>query len=148
LHEVARIPPQHHEETQVQDADNFPTDYCSPTKFHAQFPSPTHQHRIVAMGTPVSATTNGLLADGVVIERFAQIRNASRPSILISPSRYFWHGCAGSLAEQRHEMPGLHPSPPLSLPALVWRADVQRDMSLEIDRLVAENERLKQGGSQ
>lgn len=65
----------------------YPEDYCSPQTFHRQYP---HAH------TSMNALRwelrfrhqNGLVDSGAVIERWADPK-ASRPTLLISPSRYF-----------------------------------------------------------
>ncbi len=63
-------------------ADNFPNDYVSFPQFERLHPN------VASRWEMRFRHENGLMADGVVIERRADPK-ASRPSILISPSRYF-----------------------------------------------------------
>jgi hypothetical protein len=64
----------------------FPADWCSPAEFRRQLPN-LHGSMHALRWELRFRATNGLLTDEVVIERRAD-PNASRPSLLISPSRY------------------------------------------------------------
>lgn len=62
------------------------TDYCTPTAFHGKYPN-LHSSIDSLRWELRFRAVNGLLADGVVVERRAD-PDASRPSLLISPSLY------------------------------------------------------------
>ena len=71
------------------DARDFPDDYTSQIKFHRDYPD-AHTSMDGFRWELRFRNENGLVACGAVIERFADPR-ATRPSLLISPSRYFHH---------------------------------------------------------
>lgn len=66
--------------------DDLPDDYTSVKRFHEQLPS-LHVSEEALRWELRFRKTNGLLADGVVVERKADPK-ASRAALLISPSRY------------------------------------------------------------
>lgn len=66
--------------------DHFPTDYTSVSAFHKALPTLHSSEHAIRWELRFRAE-NGLLDEGVVIERRSD-PNATRPSILISPSRY------------------------------------------------------------
>ncbi len=63
-------------------ADSFPNDYVPFPKFEREHPN------VASRWEMRFRHENSLMRDGVVIERRAD-PNASRASILVSPSRYF-----------------------------------------------------------
>lgn len=63
------------------------TDYVSPKCFHEQYPN-LHKTLDALRWELRFRHDNGLVSSGAVVERRAD-PNASRPSILISPSKYF-----------------------------------------------------------
>jgi hypothetical protein len=65
--------------------DGYPVDYCSPKAFREQLPT-LHPSMHSLQWELRSPNRERLIEDGVVIERWTE--GASRPSILISPSRY------------------------------------------------------------
>ena len=64
----------------------FPIDWCSLSRFHEQYPS-LHISKHSLNWEMRFREENGLLDEEVVIERRADPK-ATRPSLLISPSRY------------------------------------------------------------
>ncbi len=66
--------------------DNFPADWCAFRQFRKQLPT-LHASDDSLRWELRFREQNGLLAESVVIERRAD-PSASRPAILISPSRY------------------------------------------------------------
>ncbi len=67
--------------------DEFPQDWTSPKGFHDAYPN-VHTSMDSLRWELRFRHDNGLIRDGVVVERRADPR-ATRPSLLISPSRYF-----------------------------------------------------------
>lgn len=63
------------------------TDWLPPMAFHRQFPN-VHASKDSLYYELKHRCANGLIEDGVVVERNSN-PNSSRPSLLISPSRYF-----------------------------------------------------------
>lgn len=68
-------------------ADNFPPDWMSLKRFIRAYPN-LYSSEHSARWEMRHRHQNGLIRDSVVVERRAD-PNASRPSLLISPSRYF-----------------------------------------------------------
>lgn len=66
---------------------DLPQDWMPPKAFHDAYPN-LHTSMDSLRWELRFRADNGMLADGVVLERRAD-PNANRPSLLISPSRYF-----------------------------------------------------------
>lgn len=67
-------------------ADNLPADWCTFRAFRKELPN-LHPSDDSLRWELRFRAKNGLLADGVVIERRAD-PGANRPTLLLSPSRY------------------------------------------------------------
>lgn len=66
--------------------DTLPPDWCPPSEFRRQLPT-LHRSMESLRWELRHRHDNGLVADGVVIERYTH-PTANRPSLLISPTRY------------------------------------------------------------
>ena len=69
------------------ERDDYPDDYRSPVLFNTHYPE-AHASLDALRWELRHRHANGLIEDGVVLERYSH-PDASRPSLLISPSRYF-----------------------------------------------------------